>query len=151
MLFVVGFLLIFIEVVIIPGFGFAGIIGAAALFAACYNAFTGLSPLAGIITTVGSIVVIIGLFKILPRTSFWKKTRLALSQRKSMGYQVANPELKNLLHKTGTSLTMLRPSGTVLINNQHYDVITDGEFIEKDVTVKVIEVAGNKIVVRKVQ
>lgn len=149
-LFVIGFFLIFMEVVIIPGFGLAGILGTIALGAACYNAFTGLSPVAGIITTIGSIITILALFKLLPKTSFWKKTRLTLTQRKSMGYQVASPDLKKLVNKTGVSLTMLRPSGVALIDKQHYDVITDSEFIEQDEKIIVAEVEGNKIVVKKI-
>ena len=46
-LFVMGFILIFIEVIIIPGFGFPGILGSVALIAACYTAFTSLSPIDG--------------------------------------------------------------------------------------------------------
>jgi len=121
-LFVIGFILIFIEVVIIPGFGFAGMLGALALGWASYTAFTSLSPVLGAITTLASIFVFFFLFKILPKTSFWGKTRLSLTQRKNMGYQVKIPGLENLRNKTGTALTMLRPAGTALIENKHYDV-----------------------------
>jgi len=149
MLFVIGFVLIFIEVVIIPGFGFSGILGTIALGWACYLAFTGLSPLWAALITLASVVVIFFLFKFLPKTSFWQKTRLSLTQRKNMGYQVAIPGLENLVDKTGTALTMLRPSGIALIDNKHYDVTTDAEFIAKDEKIVVSAVEGNKIIVKK--
>jgi len=149
-LFVLGFFLIFVEVVIIPGFGFTGVLGTISLLSACYIAFTNLSPLLGAIVTLASLLVFFVLFKILPKTAFWQKTRLTLTQNKKMGYQVAVPELEALKGKTGKTLTILRPSGTALIEGKHYDVLADNEFIEKDVDIKVSEVLGNKITVTKV-
>ncbi|MFH1459083.1 MAG: NfeD family protein [Candidatus Omnitrophota bacterium] len=148
-LFIIGFVLIFIEVVLIPGIGFAGILGAISLVAACYTAFESLSTFAGILISLTSIILTVIFFKILPKTAFWQKTRLSLIQNKSQGYQVAQPEFKELINKKGIALTMLRPSGTIIIENKRYDVVTDGEFIEKDQEIIVYDVEGNKIVVKK--
>ena len=148
-LFVLGFFLIFIEVVIIPGFGFAGILGTISLFSACYIAFTSLSPILGALVTIASLFMFFALFKLLPKTSFWQKTRLSLTQNKKLGYQVSNPKLKKLEGKPGKTLTILRPSGTALIEGKHYDVIADCEFIEKDQKIKVTLVERNKITVIK--
>jgi membrane-bound serine protease (ClpP class) len=150
-LFVVGFVFLFIEVVIIPGFGLAGILGAVALVAACYTAFTSLSPIIGLLVCAASIAVVFFIFKILPKTKIWKKTSLAHFQGKNQGYQVAAEGLKELVGKQGTSLTMLRPSGTALIESKRYDVVSDCEFIEKDKKIKVIEVEGNRIVVSEIE
>ncbi|MCP4650075.1 MAG: hypothetical protein GY853_08375 [PVC group bacterium] len=149
-LFVIGFILILIEVVIIPGIGLAGILGAVSIGAACYTAFTNLSPIIGGLLSLVSIILVIILFKILPKTSAWKKTRLALTQKKQMGYQVAPKEFKTLINKTGTTLTILRPSGTALIGDKRYDVVADCEFIEKDKAIVVSEVEGIRIVVKEV-
>ena len=149
-LFVLGFFLIFVEVVIIPGFGFAGVLGTISLLYASYIAFTSLSPVLGAIVTLASLLIVFGLFKILPKTAFWQRTRLALTQNKKMGYQTASPALKELEGKSGKTLTILRPSGTALIDGKHYDVIADSEFIEKNVKVKVKNVQGSKITVTKI-
>ena len=149
-LFVLGFCLIFVEVVIIPGFGFAGVLGSISLMYASYIAFTSLSPVLGAIVTLASLLMVFGLFKILPKTTFWQKTRLSLTQNKKMGYQVASPGLKELEGKSGKTLTILRPSGTALIDGKHYDVIADSEFIEKEEEIKVKDVQGNKITVSKI-
>ncbi len=149
-LFVLGFFLIFVEVIIIPGFGFAGILGIISLLSASYIAFTNLSPIMGGIVTLASLLVFFVLFKILPKTAIWQKTRLTLTQNKKMGYQVAIPKLEELKGKTGKTLSILRPSGTALIEGKHYDVTADNEFIEKDAEIKVKDVQGNKITVSKV-
>jgi len=60
------------------------------------------------------------------------------------------PGLQDLKEKTGKTLTILRPSGTVLIDSKHYDVVSDDEFIEKNQKIKVKDVQGNKIIVTKI-
>ena len=73
-----------------------------------------------------------------------------MEENKKMGYQVAMPELQDLKGKTGKTLTILRPSGTVLIDSKHYDVVSEDEFIEKDQDIMVLDVQGNKIIVTKI-
>ncbi len=150
-LFVIGFILIFIEVIIIPGFGFPGILGAIALIAAGYTAFTNLSPIIGALICLISIGVVVAIFKILPKTNMWKKTRLAHTEGRNQGYHSGSEDISKLINKTGTTLTMLRPSGTTLIDNKHYDAISDGEFIEKNRNIIVLNVENNKIVVREIE
>ena len=53
------------------------------------------------------------------------------------------------LGSTGTSITPLRPSGKALISAQVFDVITLGEFIEKDASVIITEISGNRIIVSR--
>ena len=55
-----------------------------------------------------------------------------------------------LLGKIGVTDTELRPSGTVLIDDEIYDARTDGEFIEAGRGVRVNRVRGKKIFVIRV-
>ncbi|MFE4509852.1 NfeD family protein, partial [Bacillus subtilis] len=43
-----------------------------------------------------------------------------------------------------------RPSGTVIIDDERLDVVSEGSFTEKDKKVKVIKVEGSRIVVREI-
>jgi len=52
--------------------------------------------------------------------------------------------------KIAVTDTELRPSGTVLIDNEIYEAKTDGEFIEAGRGVRVTRVKGSKIFVRRV-
>ncbi len=54
-----------------------------------------------------------------------------------------------LLQREGVADTALRPTGKALIDGRRLDVVSDGDFIEQGVAVKVVEVAGPRIVVRK--
>ena len=48
----------------------------------------------------------------------------------------------------GYALTDLRPSGTVIIEDERVDVVSEGGFIKKGALVKIIKVEGSRIVVR---
>jgi membrane-bound serine protease (ClpP class) len=56
----------------------------------------------------------------------------------------------SLLSQSGTAYSTLRPSGKAHINGKLVDVVSSGEFIDPGTPVEVIEVAGNRIVVRAV-
>ena len=50
--------------------------------------------------------------------------------------------------KLGKTVTDLRPSGWINVENQKIFVVTEGEFVEKDQPVKILSVDGNRVVVR---
>jgi membrane-bound serine protease (ClpP class) len=58
--------------------------------------------------------------------------------------------LAALAGKIGVTDSDLNPSGTVLIDNEIYDVETDGEFVEAGRGVRVLRVRGSKILVKRV-
>jgi membrane-bound serine protease (ClpP class) len=80
----------------------------------------------------------------------WSNISLGESQTKDFGY-VAQYDKKDLIGQEGITKTPLRPSGIALINDKRIDVVTKGEYIDKEKYVEVIEVSGNRIVVRKIQ
>jgi len=67
-----------------------------------------------------------------------------LSDRESM------VDYDHLLEQQGLATTQLTPSGKARIGNELIDVIADGEVIERGATIEVVEVRGNRVVVRSV-
>ena len=57
-------------------------------------------------------------------------------------------DMHYLIGKTGTTVTLLRPSGNVDFDGVKLDVVSQGEYISAGVEVEVVEVEGNRIVVR---
>jgi membrane-bound serine protease (ClpP class) len=57
----------------------------------------------------------------------------------------------HLLGQPGSTATRLAPSGKALIGDELVDVITAGEFIDRDSPIVVIEVLGNRVVVTSAQ
>lgn len=56
---------------------------------------------------------------------------------------------EELMDKEGRAVSHLRPSGIALIDDKRYGVVTRGEMLEKGAHIKVIEVSGNRLVVKK--
>ena len=51
----------------------------------------------------------------------------------------------------GLCISKLRPSGKADFNGNRVDVISEGEFINKDEAIEVIELTKNKIIVRRIE
>lgn len=145
---VLGFILLLTELLIIPGFGLVGIFGLASLVYGLYIAITRLSPILGIIISLASMAIIIGMIRFFPKTAVWKKLRLERAERGSEGFR-AQKGLEGYIGKTGISITPLRPSGTAKIEGDRVDVVTEGIFLPEATRIKVISVQGNRVVVRK--
>ena len=72
--------------------------------------------------------------------------RMFISQAVSGDIGTERPEL---LERTGTALTTLRPAGTALIEGKRVDVVTEGQLIERGAAVRVVAVEGLRVVVRE--
>ena len=66
-----------------------------------------------------------------------------------LGVSSQSPELMQYLDKEGRAITDLHPAGTAMIDGKRLDVVSRGEYIEKDAGLLVVNVSGNRIVVRK--
>ncbi|MED4227452.1 NfeD family protein [Neobacillus cucumis] len=150
-LFVAGILLIFLEF-FLPG-AIAGTLGVAALILSLFLA--GQNALQIGVSILIAIAVSFFVFFLMIKT-FGKKlvlfNKMVLSEtaRKEDGY-VSNINRTDLLGMEGRTLTILRPAGTIIINNERVDAVSEGGFIEKNAEVKVIKVEGARIVVREIQ
>jgi len=59
-----------------------------------------------------------------------------------------DPDIAGLLDQCGEALSMLRPAGFARIAGRKVDVVTRGEMIEEGREVRVVEVMGNRVVVK---
>ena len=101
--------------------------------------------LAGAFILSGILIYLLA--KTLTKTKVWNKLILRDNIEAKSGY-TSNKKFTHLNKKEGEALTDLRPAGTVIINDQRYDAVTQGEYIEKGNKIKVIEIEGSKIVVK---
>jgi len=163
-LFVVGLTLVAVEL-LFPGHLVSGVAGVcliiAALMLAMIERFPGGPPLpvwpewqipvlkvlGGF---VGSVVVMLILGRYLPKTTLFHKMELATATSAADGYTTASGEAKSLLGTTGVAETNLRPSGKGRFGGQLVDVVTEGDLIEKGVSIKITQVQGARVVVERV-
>jgi membrane-bound serine protease (ClpP class) len=51
----------------------------------------------------------------------------------------------------GVAESTLRPAGRAIFGDQYLNVVTDGSFVERGRQVRIIEIGGNRIVVREAE
>jgi len=139
-----GLLLVAVEVLIIPGVGFIGILGAAFVIAASIFAHLKLSSVQAALTMGGGMASMVLMFWLLPKTKFAKSMVLETQIKGS----AAEKNLGELLGRTGIAKTNLRPAGVALFDEAPIDVVSDGEYIEVGTRVRVDKVEGNRVVVQ---
>jgi membrane-bound serine protease (ClpP class) len=160
-LFIVGVILIAIEIFVIPGFGLAGVSGISLVIFSLGVSLIGnvglQFPEIGqisqaiwtmAITLILGVAMIASMVRHLPENTMFNTLVLSESTDRSRGYTGADSH-DELLGSEGVTVTALRPSGTALLNDRRIDVVSDGDFIEKGARVKVVETANLKVVVRK--
>lgn len=161
LMFVVGLILLIVEIFVIPGFGIFGIIGiilmVGSLFLGLISDFEmidwSIISLAIIqlgFTFLFTFIVIFFLIKFLPKTDLWSRLILQEQVAAKSGY-AAKPDFQHLVGLEGTAFTDLRPSGTALINGNRIDVVTEGDFIKNGSRIIVKSVEGSKVVVQIVK
>ncbi len=82
LLLITGFILLLIELLIIPGFGFMGISGLVAMGAGIYTSYVKLTPFLSMLITLGSIIGVALLLKSFPKTKLWQKLKLETKEGK---------------------------------------------------------------------
>ncbi len=148
-LLIAGLMLIGAEV-FVPG-GVLGLAGAMALLTAAVLGFSIFSPAVATLAAVGMIVmvgVVIALWiRIFPHTPIGRQMTVL---RDLKGAHGNDERFAGLQGKTGVSVTALRPSGIIELDNRRFDVLTAGEMIDQGVAVRVVEVRGNRVLVEAI-
>ncbi|MBL1407296.1 NfeD family protein [Sphingobacterium faecale] len=162
-LFVVGVVLLALEVFVIPGFGIAGVLGV--IFVLCGLAFSMLandyfdfkvsqpgllmnSFLIVIGAMVLSIILMVLFGKNILNTRAFKRLVLADEQRADSGYTSSVPKV-DLLNKEGVARTVLRPGGKIELEGVWYDAVALDGFIDAGETVYVEKHENYNLFVRK--
>lgn len=150
LLFAAGFLLLLAELVV-PG-GILGLIGGAMMIISLLLAGENLVHMAysiiiALVITIIGMVVLVKFFG--KNLHLFSKLVLKDATTTEEGY-VSNVNRVDLIGKEGITLTPLRPSGAVLVGEERIDVVSEGSYVEPNTKVKIIEVEGSRIVVRKI-
>ncbi len=164
-LFVLGLILIGLEIFVIPGFGIAGISGILFIVTGLTLSMVGniVFDFSGInlevifksffiVTSSMLISFILSLYfskKLLTSEQF-KYLVLRATQKKEKGFIGVESKHKEMIGKTGVASTILRPSGKVEINGDLYDAKAEISYIEKGEKVLVAKFEAGQLYVRRI-
>lgn len=162
LIFIIGLALLAIEIFVIPGFGLAGISGIILIFSGLVLSlldnidfdFTGVntSKIARAMFTVtvgigAGFGLMIYLSSKIGAKGLFRNVALKTSMENASGYIGVPMEQKELIGKSGTAHTDLRPSGRVEVDGQIYDAVSDEGFIEKNSSVRIVKYETGQIYV----
>ena len=165
LVFIVGIILLAVELFVIPGFGVFGITGIVCIVGGLVLAMVPnqdfnfdyvpdsqlfAALLTVILASLGSIGLVLWLT---PKVNEWGAFRhisLPNTQERSQGYTSSfYPD--TLKGKTGTVHSRLRPSGKINIDGEIYDAYSRGEFIDQGEKVIVISTEGTSLRVKNLE
>jgi membrane-bound serine protease (ClpP class) len=166
LMFVIGIVLLMIELFAIPGFGVVGILGLICIvggltFAMLENvegkpfAIEMIPFIKAFFTVITAMIVAlfgsIYLSKKLFTSTTFGQFALHSIQDKNEGYTSASDNYTQMIGKSGIVRSMLRPSGKVEIDGEVYDATALSGFIETNVTIEVVKYQTGQLFVRKVE
>jgi len=155
LLFLVGVGCLLLEIFLLPGFGIFGISGiglvlaslvlASQTFIVPQNSYQLLqcrnSLLILAVAGCGMLGLGIACSRMLEKITKPKDTAVVQETERLANYD-------GLIGQRGTTATPLVPAGKARIGNELYDVVSDGDLLEKNQAVEVVQVVGYRIVVK---
>ncbi|MEZ5197331.1 MAG: NfeD family protein [Bacteroidales bacterium] len=165
LIFIVGVILIAIEIFAVPGFGVPGILGIIFIVAGLTLSMTGNMgfdftgiEIKGLVKSF-FIVIIAAFFAILLSIYFSRKIlttttfgHLALdsTQESDKGYTSSDSIYKSMVGKQGVAFSVLRPAGKVKIGDDIFDASAEAGYIEKGDAIKVTGYQTSQLFVKKI-
>ena len=161
LLFILGVILLAVEIFLIPGFGVTGISGLVLMAAGLvFSRQDFIIPsfewqveifLRNLIIVLGAIVssgILVALIMALfPRLPLFNRLILDNPPASSQAFESPGPGEE--IGRIGTALTDLRPAGKARFETEVRPVESDGEYIPAGSHVRIIEQSGNRTKVRK--
>jgi membrane-bound serine protease (ClpP class) len=168
LLFILGLILIVLEIFVLPGFGMAGISGVVLVVVSLGLATLEKRPetstewlsfgrtLGGVgIGLLGALGMAGVAAWYLPSIPYANRLVLRPPHEKpedelDTGDQEGGQGLAALLGAIGSAATTLRPAGIARFGDRFIDVVSEGNLIEMGSRVQVVEIEGNRIVVKEI-
>lgn len=148
--FVLGIGLLIMEA-LMPGFGIAGFSGIALEVVALVLTW----QQHGTMATLGMLLIVLSVLAIAISTSLHSLTKGKSSivnshtESTDAGYRSAE-DMQVFLGREGTATTALRPTGLGEFDGVRLNVVSEGDFIENGTKIRVTQIEGSRIVVKKV-
>jgi membrane-bound serine protease (ClpP class) len=165
LLFILGLVLIAVEIFVIPGFGVTGISGIVLVIFSLVLVTLEKMPettqdwvsLGGTLTTFGlsmaaAVVGAVTLAWYLPNIPYANRLILKPPADEADLDDSGGPapSYAHMLGAIGVAATTLRPAGKVQFGEDFLDVVAEGDYVNAGSRVQVIEIEGNRIVVKEV-
>jgi membrane-bound serine protease (ClpP class) len=174
-IFFIGVILLMIEIFVLPGFGVIGVLGIICILAGLFGMLVKNPPnklpwpqtqldwelftsgvLGLLFGFIGFVIVAWILAKYLPKLQFLSgliliptAAKQRIEAKVSMTAPVESKTIGVNIGDIGEVVSTLRPAGKAKFGDCIVDVVAGAEFLDKGTKVKIIEIHGNRVVVRR--
>ena len=140
-------IMLVLEVVFIPGFGFTGVLGMLSMIGSVFYAFIQIGTAAGWITLLVCVLVCISLFL----SALYGNSLDKMALKKDIKSTVKTVDLETFsVGDRGYTKTRLALIGEAVINGQVVEVKSEVGFINENEEIEIIRISGDSIFVAKV-
>lgn len=140
----VGILLMLLDFLVIPG-GFVAIFGVLCIVGGIVAAFVSYGTTAGMLTLLGTAILILVSFVLMMRTKTWRKLQLKTEIDGRMNE--VDPQ-KVQVGMVGKAVSRLAPMGTGMFGDELVEVSSVQDFIEANTEIEIVKIEANKIIVK---
>ncbi len=175
---IVGITLLLIELLVLPGFGIAGSLGILFIFTGFFGMLIKNAPdeipwpktdldwqifingsLGLLLGFGGFLIIAYWITKYLPKSKLQFFSGLMLSPttptpeqvKPNMTAPILSEEVSVAVGDIGLVISTLRPTGKAKFESAIVDVVAQAQFIEKDTKVLIVNITGNKVIVKPLQ
>lgn len=145
-LIIAGLLFLLLEVLVIPGTTVVGIAGFALIVFSVWESYNVFGSPTGHFVLSGTIFFTILTIYLALKSKTWNRIML---KTEISGKVNEIDSTKVQAGDSGISVSRLTPGGKALINDEYYEVHTNGEFIDQESEIVVTHLADNKIFVKR--
>ncbi len=147
LLVLVGLVLIYLELIFVPGTTILGLVGLVLAGIGIYIAYEQHGTAAGSGVLFGSLVMTVGALVYSFKARTWDRFSL-----KTQNTAKVNPKYTEGLQieMRGLAVSDLKPIGKAEFNNKTYEVTSHGHLIDSGSEIKIVRLTNNKIIVESI-
>ncbi len=146
-LIIIGLILVYIELFLLPGVFIVGILGGASMVIGVYLSYDFFGKTGGHITLSISVLALI----ISMILGYRQITSNKWTLNKTIDGKVKRVETGNIsVGDKGVAFSAIKPTGKAVIGGERMEVYSLGEFIEKNIEIEVSKIEPNKIFVKPI-
>lgn len=144
LLVIIGLVLIYVELLFVPGTTVVGVVGFALTCVGIYLTYEKHGNAAGNYVLIGSFVLSVGAIYYSFKSKAWERFSLKdtnkgkFNEGYSLGLEVG---------MEGVATSDLKPVGNAEFGDKTYEVVSMGSHIDSGSTIKIIKILGNRITV----
>jgi len=144
-LILIGVLLLVLEILVIPGAGFPGVVGFLMLVTGVWFAYDREGVMAGNLTLLVTVLINIVTLIVVMRSKTWKQAQLKTAiTGKLRGLESANLQVGN----SGRTVTRCAPMGKAAFGDYELEVDAGTAFLDTGTEVEIVKIVGSKVFIK---